>query len=77
MPYFFNLGHIEHSDFLCFIFSPRILIQSIFEVVFVSFFMFVLISNWDKVCSSVDFLVSGNYFFTFPCHKSPYIFPLL
>lgn len=37
----------------------------IFEVVFVNFFMFVLISDWDKVCPSVDFLVSGNNVFLF------------
>ena len=64
---FLYLVYIEQSYFLGFIFSLRISVQSntIFEVVFVNFFMFVLISDWDKVCPSVDFLVSGTNFFSF------------
>ena len=64
---FLYLVYIEQSYFLGFIFSLRISVQSntILEVVFVNFFMFVLISDWDKVCRSVDFLVSGNNFFFF------------
>lgn len=58
----FYLVYIEQSCFLGFVFPPRILGQSnsIFAVVFMSFFMCVLISYWDKVCPFVDFLVSGK-----------------
>ena len=62
---FLYLVYIEQSYFLGFIFSLRISVQSntIFEVVSVNFFMFVLISNSDKVCPSVDFLEIILFFF--------------
>lgn len=70
----FYLAYIEQSYFLGFVFSPRVLSQSnaIFEVVFMNFSLFVLISDWDKVCPFVDFLVSGKnlIFFPFLCYKS-------